>query len=122
MTRDLNLPVALTVCPILREADGLAMSSRNRYLSSDERQRALILSRALAAAESLAQQGETRAEVIQSAILATFAEDPDLRIDYVAVVHPDTLLPVADITAGALVAVAVWVGSTRLIDNLLLHP
>lgn len=122
MTRDLNLPVTLTVCPIHREADGLAMSSRNRYLSPDERQRALILSRALTAAQQLAEQGETRAEVLCAAIHSTFAADTALRIDYAAIVDPDTLLPVADITLGALVAVAVWIGTTRLIDNLLLAP
>ena len=122
MMRDLNLPVQLTVCPIHREPDGLAMSSRNRYLSPEERSRALILSRALAAAQQLADQGETNAEVLRNAILKTFATDSELRIDYVAVVDPDTLLPVADTPPGALIAVAVWIGQTRLIDNLLLAP
>jgi pantoate--beta-alanine ligase len=122
MVRDLNLPVQLTVCPIHREPDGLAMSSRNRYLSPEERSRALILSRALAAAQQLADQGETNAEVLRNAILKTFATDPELRIDYVAIVDPDTLLPLADTTPGALIAVAVWIGQTRLIDNLLLAP
>jgi pantoate--beta-alanine ligase len=120
MVRDLNFPVQLTVCPIYREADGLAMSSRNRYLSPEERQRALILSKALAAAQRLAQQGESNAEVLRGAILETFASDPQLRLDYVAVVHPDTLLPLADTSHGALIAVAAWIGTTRLIDNLLL--
>ncbi|MDR3745914.1 MAG: pantoate--beta-alanine ligase [Acidobacteriaceae bacterium] len=120
MVRDLNFPVQLTVCPIYREADGLAMSSRNRYLSPEERQRALILSKALAVAQSLAQQGESNAEALRSAILETFTTDPQLRLDYVAVVHPDTLLPLADTSHGALIAVAAWIGTTRLIDNLLL--
>jgi len=88
VTRDLNLPVELTVCPIFREPDGLALSSRNRYLSPDERTRALILSRALATTEALARQGETRSEVLRTAILKTFAADPALRIDYAAVVDP----------------------------------
>jgi pantoate--beta-alanine ligase len=122
MTRDLNFSVMLTVCPILREVDGLAMSSRNRYLSPDERLRALILSRALAAAQQLANQGETGAEVLRTAILEIFGADRELRIDYAAVVDPDTLLPLADTSQGALVAIAVWIGATRLIDNLLLTP
>jgi pantoate--beta-alanine ligase len=122
MVRDLNFPVQLIVCPILRESDGLAMSSRNRYLSPDERQRALILSRALAAAQHRAQQGQTGAEALRSAILTVFFTDPDLRLDYATVVDPDTLLPLADTSHGALIAVAVWIGPTRLIDNLLLAP
>jgi pantoate--beta-alanine ligase len=122
MVRDLNFPVALTVCPIHREADGLALSSRNRYLSPAERQRALILSRALAAVQQLAEHGETDAEALRAAILKAFSTDQELRIDYAAVVDPDTLLPVAETTHGALVAVAAWIGTTRLIDNLLLAP
>jgi pantoate--beta-alanine ligase len=122
MVRDLNFPVQLVVCPIVRESDGLALSSRNRYLSPDERQRALILSRALAAVRQLAQQGKNSAEVLRAALLATFATDPLVRVDYAAVVDPDTLLPVEDTSHGALVAVAAWIGTTRLIDNLLLAP
>jgi pantoate--beta-alanine ligase len=122
IVRDLNFPVQLVVCPIVRESDGLALSSRNRYLSPDERQRALILSRALAAVRQLAQQGENSAEVLRAALLRTFATDEQLRLDYAAVVDPDTLLPVEDTSHGALVAVAAWIGTTRLIDNLLLAP
>jgi pantoate--beta-alanine ligase len=120
MVRNLNFPVHLIVCPVVRELDGLAISSRNRYLSPAERSRALILSRALAAAHQLADQGETRAEVLREAMMKTFATEPQVRVDYAAVVDPETLLPLDDITHGALVAVAVWIGSTRLIDNLLL--
>jgi len=122
MMRDLNFLVYLVVCPIVREADGLALSSRNRYLSPGERSRALILSRAVAAARQLTQQGETRGEALRAAMLKTFATDPLARVDYAAVVDPDTLLPIADTSRGALVAVAAWIGSTRLIDNLLLAP
>jgi len=122
MMRDLNFLVYLVVCPIVRESDGLALSSRNRYLSPGERSRALILSRAVAAARQLTQQGETRGEVLRAAMLKTFATDPLARVDYAAVVDPDTLLPIADTSRGALVAVAAWIGSTRLIDNLLLAP
>ena len=120
MVRDLNIPVRIAVCPIVRESDGLALSSRNRYLSPDERRRALILSRALAAAHKLVQQGETSAESLRSALLTTLSTDPQLRLDHAAIVDPDTLLPVADTSHGALIAVAAWIGTTRLIDNLLL--
>jgi pantoate--beta-alanine ligase len=122
MVRDLNFPVQLIVCPIVREPDGLAISSRNRYLSSTERSCSLILSNALATAQHLAQHGETRAEVLRAAMLTTFETDPQVRVDYAAIVDPETLLPVDEITHGALVAVAAWIGSTRLIDNLLIAP
>ncbi len=122
MVRDLNFQVQLIVCPIVREPDGLALSSRNRYLSASERSRALILSRTLAAARQQADQGEMRAEVLCAAMRTTFAADPEVRVDYAAVVDPDTLLPVDEISHGALVAVAAWIGSTRLIDNMLLAP
>jgi pantoate--beta-alanine ligase len=124
IVRDLNLPVELVVCPIVREPDGLALSSRNRYLSPAERSRALVLSRALRAAESLARSGETRAEALRAAMLAVFADsnNPEVALDYAAVVDPDTLLPVADTRNGALLAVAAFIGATRLIDNLLLPP
>ena len=122
MARDLNFPVHLVVCPIVRECDGLALSSRNRYLSLCERSRALILSRALSAAEQLAQQGESSAEVLRTAMLKTFAEDRDVRLDYAAIVDPETLLPVDEVSGVALIAVAAWIGKTRLIDNVLLAP
>ncbi len=120
MVHDLNFPVHLIVCPVVRELDGLAISSRNRYLSPAERSRALILSRALGAAQQIAQQGETRADALRAAMQATFATDPQVCVDYTAVVDPNTLLPVDNISHGALIAVAAWIGSTRLIDNLLL--
>jgi pantoate--beta-alanine ligase len=122
MVLDLNFPVHLVVCPIVREVDGLALSSRNQYLSLAEHRRALILSRALAAAGQLAEQGETCAEALRAAMLKTIASDREVRIDYAAVVDPETLLPVDEVSGGALVAVAAWIGSTRLIDNMLLAP
>ena len=124
MVRDLNIPVHIAVCPIVREPDGLALSSRNRYLSPDERHRALILSRALKAAEHLAQQGETNAATLCAAMLSVFAESdaPETTLEYAAIVDPDTLLPVPDTSHGALLAVAARIGTTRLIDNLLLPP
>lgn len=122
MVRDLDLPVVLVVCPIVREPDGLALSSRNRYLSAEERQQALILSRALQAAAALAERGEHHAAELLAAMREILQEEPTVRVDYVAVVDPATLLPVETITAGALLAVAAYVGSTRLIDNVLLPP
>ena len=120
MVRDLNFPAHLIVCPIVRESDGLALSSRNRYLAPDERRSALILSRALNAVQQLVEQGETRGEALRASLLNTFATDPLVRVDYATVVDPDTLLPLDDISHGALIAVAAWIGTTRLIDNLLL--
>jgi pantoate--beta-alanine ligase len=119
MIRDLNFPVQLVACPIVREPDGLAMSSRNRYLSPQNRGRALILHRALQAVCKLLEAGEIRSEVLQDALSGVFAADEVVRLDYAAIVDPCTLLPVADTAQGALIAVAAWVGSTRLIDNLL---
>jgi pantoate--beta-alanine ligase len=120
MVRDLNFPVRIVVRPIYREPDGLAMSSRNRYLSPDERKRALILSRALTSGEQLARKGETSAKHLRTEMLNVFATDPLTRLDYAEVVDADTLLPVAVATKGTLLAVAAWVGTTRLIDNVLL--
>jgi pantoate--beta-alanine ligase len=122
VVRDLNLPLELVACPIVRETDGLAMSSRNRYLGPSERKRALVLSEALAAARDLAQSGATSAEALRDAMRNFFAADPHLRLDYAAVVDPDTLLSITDISGGALIAIAAWVDSTRLIDNLVLPP
>jgi pantoate--beta-alanine ligase len=123
ITRDLNLPVQIAVCPIVREPDGLALSSRNRYLSPAERTRALILHRALTAAQQRATHNRpASAESIRTAILEVLSTDPHLRIDYAAIVDPDTLLPIPDTTHGALIAIAAWIGQTRLIDNLLLPP
>jgi pantoate--beta-alanine ligase len=119
MIRDLNFPVQLVACPIVRERDGLAMSSRNRTLSPQNRGRALILHRALQSVCKLLEAGEIRSEILQGALSGVFAGDEAVRLDYAAIVDPSTLLPVADTAQGALIAVAAWVGSTRLIDNLL---
>jgi pantoate--beta-alanine ligase len=121
MVRDLNIPVRLIACPIVREPDGLAMSSRNRNLSMNDRQRALILHRALHSACKVLRSGETRAEVLRNVLLDIFGTDPNLRLDYAEVVDPSTLLPVPDTSGGALIAVAAWIGPTRLIDNLLVE-
>lgn len=118
MVRDLNFPLEMVVCPTVREADGLALSSRNRYLNEEERGRALVLSQALRKAEALAEAGTPA--TLRDAMLSEFEGTDGVRVDYVAVVDPDTLLDVSDLSRGALLAVAAWVGSTRLIDNLLL--
>ncbi|AEU35778.1 pantoate--beta-alanine ligase [Granulicella mallensis] len=122
MVRDLNFPVELIACTTAREDDGLAMSSRNRYLSAEERQRALVLSHALQAAKSLAKEKGSNAQMLREAMLQKLTAEPLLRIDYAAVVDADTLEPIEDLSNGALVALAAWFGKTRLIDNVLLEP
>jgi len=117
MVRDLNCPVHLIVQPIVREMDGLALSSRNRYLSEKERRQALVLHRALQKVEEAVAMGEKSSSKLIETARVVFAEEPDVRIDYIAVVNPDTLENVPDIKDGALVAVAAFVGTTRLIDN-----
>jgi len=120
MVRDLKMAVEIVVCPIVREADGLAMSSRNAYLDPQERKQALVLHRALTLVGDLFAQGERRTEALIAAGKRVFAEEPSVRLDYLEVVDPETLEAVADVFGVALVAVAGFVGSTRLIDNILL--
>jgi pantoate--beta-alanine ligase len=120
MVRDLNMPVSLIVAPIVREADGLAMSSRNAYLSADERRQALVLHRALERVRSLAATGESSTAKLRQAALDEIATEPAAQLDYCEIVDPDTLEGCEDVKSGALVAVAASFGSTRLIDNLLL--
>jgi pantoate--beta-alanine ligase len=120
MVRDLNFPLRLVVCPIVREDNGLAMSSRNRYLSERERQQALVLRRALEQVEKRASEGEMSSRTLMETARNVFASEPDVRIDYIAVVDPETLEDVPNVRDGALVAVAAFVGTTRLIDNILL--
>jgi pantoate--beta-alanine ligase len=118
MVRDLNLAVEIVVCPIVREADGLAMSSRNAYLSPDERKRALVLHGSLMSVQQLLGAGERDAARLAAAGREEFARESSVRLDYFEIVHPETLDPVKDVSGGALVAVAAYVGMTRLIDNL----
>lgn len=122
MVRDLSLPVELVVCATVREPDGLAMSSRNRYLSPAERQRALVLRHALLGAQEAIAQGISDADVLLEAARAVLRREPEFRLDYLALVDPDTLLPLEILTVDkrVLLAVAGWIGATRLIDNLLL--
>jgi pantoate--beta-alanine ligase len=120
--RDLNFHLEIVVCPIVREPDGLAMSSRNRYLSADDRHRALVLSRALRHIEQQIATGITSAAALIATGLGVLAQQPSARLDYLRVVDPDTLQDIPDISKGALVAIAAWIGSTRLIDNILIPP
>jgi pantoate--beta-alanine ligase len=120
MTRDLNLDVEIVVCPIVRGADGLAMSSRNAYLNPQQRQQALVLSRSLQQVRLSFENGEPDARKLIEIGSAAIAAEPAAKLDYFAVVNPDTLEPVSHATRGTLVAVAAWVGTTRLIDNTVL--
>jgi pantoate--beta-alanine ligase len=120
MVVDLNLGVEIVVCPIVREADGLAMSSRNAYLSPQQRRSALVLSRSLAHVTKLSEQGERCTAKLSAAGRQVFSEEPSVRLDYFEIVNPETLEPVEHITDSALVAVAAFVGGTRLIDNIVL--
>jgi pantoate--beta-alanine ligase len=120
MVADLCLPVELVVCPIVREADGLALSSRNRYLSPEERAQALVLSVAVRRVEALVAAGERSAPSLIAAAQQSFAAEPGVRVDYIELVDWATLEPVETAASGILFAVAAWVGATRLIDNAIL--
>jgi pantoate--beta-alanine ligase len=120
MVRDLMFPIEIVVAPIVREADGLALSSRNVYLSPEERRQALVLSRALREIESQHLAGEQDSKKMIEAARVVFATEPSVRVDYIALVDPETLEDVVTTAAGTLAAVAAFVGTTRLIDNVIL--
>lgn len=122
MVRDLNFPIEIVACPIVRDPDGLAMSSRNAYLNGDERARALVLHRALEQAHQKFVAGERIAAQLISAAKDVFAGQPDVVLDYCEIVDPDTLEPVEPVSRKSLMAVAAYVGKTRLIDNLIFTP
>lgn len=117
MVTDLRLAAEIVVCPIVRDPDGLALSSRNVYLSPAERDQALTLSRAIRHAESLVAAGERRSAALIESANQIFATVPAIRIDYIALVDWTTLEPLETAIPGTLFAVAAWVGATRLIDN-----
>lgn len=117
MVRDLNIPVQVVGCPIVRESDGLAKSSRNTYLSADERQAALVLSRAIFAGQKAVEDGERNADALKHLMGDILTAEPLARIDYLEVVDGLTMQPVERIGDSALVALAVYIGNTRLIDN-----
>jgi pantoate--beta-alanine ligase len=121
MVEDLNMNVRIETCPTVREADGLAMSSRNAHLNPEERARALAMPRALAAAIAAVKDGERSADALTAAAAAAMSEF-DVEPEYVELVQPDTLDPVACLEQPALLAIAARVGETRLIDNVILSP
>ncbi|MCC6127384.1 MAG: pantoate--beta-alanine ligase [Pirellulales bacterium] len=120
MVADLHVPVEIRVCPTVREPDGLAMSSRNRYLSPSARQRALVLWKSLERAGEMVAEGERDAEKILREMRRIILAAEDARIDYVAIVDPDTLQPVETVQKSALAILAVKIENTRLIDNRML--
>jgi pantoate--beta-alanine ligase len=122
MVRDLNMPVAIEVCPIIRESDGLALSSRNAYLNPEERKSALVLYRSLRRTEELFDRGERDSAKLIAAGKQEIVKEPSARLDYLEIVEPDTLEPVPSIVKRALIAVAAFIGNTRLIDNILVDP
>jgi pantoate--beta-alanine ligase len=120
MAADLNLPLEIVSCPIVREVDGLALSSRNAYLSPLEREAALALPRSLEAGRELILRGERRTERVQREILDVLT-NPSIRVDYVEVCDGQALSALAELQGPVLLAAAVWVGKTRLIDNISLE-
>jgi pantoate--beta-alanine ligase len=122
LVRDLNFPVKIVVCPTVRENDGLAMSSRNRYLSPDERKASKVLFKALQKGKERIQQGECEAAAVRDAMALLIQEQPLARIEYVAIVQPDTLKEVVQIEEPVVLLLAAWIGKTRLIDNALVKP
>jgi pantoate--beta-alanine ligase len=119
MVADLNVPIEIRVCPIVREPEGLAMSSRNRYLTPDERRRALVLSRSLRLAEDLVASGERNASVVREKITQEFNSADGVELQYIAIVADGTITPVASIDGPTTIALAATIGKTRLIDNTL---
>jgi pantoate--beta-alanine ligase len=119
MVRDLNFDVELAGCAIVRDTDGLALSSRNKYLSAIERKHALVLHRTLLQLERMIAEGERRSITLVRAGMEALNAEVGIRVDYLAIVAATTLLPVTSVETGTLVAVAAYVGNTRLIDNFL---
>jgi len=120
MVRDLNFPIEIVVCPIVREDDGLAMSSRNDYLDLQQRRSALVLYRSLIRVKELFEGKEHNVARLIAAGKKVFEQEPSVRLDFFEIVNPDTLDPVEEISENALVAVAAFVSRTRLIDNIVL--
>lgn len=122
LTKDLNLGVEIFVCPTVREADGLAMSSRNIYLSSDDRIRAATLYKSLQAGAEAVRRGIVDGEAVHSAMVQVVKKEPALTVDYLAICDPYTLEPLSAVTSRVVLLGAVRIGSVRLIDNLLTTP
>lgn len=117
MVKDLNMPLEVVGCPIIREEDGLAKSSRNTYLSPEERKAALVLSRAIFLGKNMVEQGERDAKAVVAAMTAEIEKEPLAKIDYVKAVNLATMQQIENIDCDVLVAIAVYIGNTRLIDN-----
>jgi pantoate--beta-alanine ligase len=120
MVRDLNFPIEIVVCPIMRETDGLAMSSRNVYLDPEQRKAATVLFRSLSAAKDLVSGGERNAENVRRKMKEVLAGEPLAEMQYVSCADYDTLEELTEITGKALLSMAVFIGKTRLIDNFVL--
>jgi pantoate--beta-alanine ligase len=120
MARDLDFPLEVVVCPIVREPDGLAMSSRNVYLTPEQRMAAPVLYRALCAARDAWQAGEHDGEKLRQIMRRVLDAEPSARCDYVSAAHPVTLAELGDAGRGVLLSMAVRIGRARLIDNILL--
>jgi pantoate ligase / CMP/dCMP kinase len=120
LVRDLNVPVTIVPCPILREPNGLALSSRNQYLSAEQKQQALVLSQGLKRAEALFKTGVKDRNSIVKMIESTMAQTSGVQVDYIEVVNPQTLEPLEQVDPTGLVAIAARIGNTRLIDNIVL--
>ena len=120
MVRDLDMDIQIVGCPIIREADGLAKSSRNTYLNKEEREAALVLSRAVFQGESMMKNGERDAEAVLAAMRELIESEPLARIDYVEMVDSDSIQPLTRAEGSVLVAMAVYIGNTRLIDNFMM--
>ena len=120
MTRDLNLPIEIVVCPIVREPDGLAMSSRNVYLSPEQRAGATVLYRSLQAARELYDTGERKAEALRQRMLEVLRSEPLAQVQYVSCADNESLQELKEVTGAALLSMAVYFGKTRLIDNVVL--
>ena len=121
MTADLNMDIEIVGCPIIREEDGLARSSRNVYLNTEERQAALILSKTIQLGQQMVQQGTRSASQLLAAMKASLESEPLARIDYVEAVSMDTIQPIDTLQGQVLVAMAVFIGKTRLIDNFIVE-
>ena len=121
MVRDLDMDIQIVGCPIIREADGLAKSSRNTYLNKEEREAALVLSRAVFQGESMMKNGERDAEAVLAAMRELIESEPLARIDYVEMVDSDSIQPLTRAEGSVLVAMAVYIGNTRLIDNFMMR-
>lgn len=121
MVRDLNMDIEIVGCPIVREADGLAKSSRNTYLNEEERQAALVLSKAVFAGEEMIKNGIVDADTVLTEMRRMIEADPLAKIDYVEMVNADSIEKIKKAQGNVLTAVAVWIGTTRLIDNFIIE-